>query len=602
MAKRRHPENRLLGYAVAIPACLAMLLAMYSAADGSDPLVKTLRTPNPKNPEDKGYVFSVKYSPDGKLLAAAAGNKEWGAVYVWQTSDWKLAYLAGGHKGYCYDCEFSADGDRLASVSLDGSLRIWDAGTGGLRHQVQPDPPLPIHRVVSSPDGKQFVFEYNLNRSEEEGGFPQGFVQIVDAKTGEILNTPRLHDEEVEDFTYSSDGTLMASGGGFRADLKIWQWPQLELNDTLSVEDHFTRELAISPDGREIAALGYHSLKVWDLATKSLIHSDVKSGFRTDLDYSPDGKLLAMSDWRKIQLLETGQYQTIATFSIDKYWLNSVCFSPDGIHLASGGIDGKVRIWQVPKRSDEEIPQAAEPPESDTDINIREKLSGRELCDQLELQMRGKAELPYSNKELEQIIRDDGPFAKYLAAALLLKSNPRQPAAVKVIRTGMESGEEDRKCLALNALMCSGRSSLVGVIAEKQVTQLLKGESLPLQVCSATILLTDSRQPDRAGVAEVLNQCLDKENAALTFKPIYVSEHTLGCHERAVLLLRYCGESGIKTLEQVALERPENLTEFAVFTLSIMDGPKATQALERLAKSDNTRVASLAKKYLAEKK
>jgi WD40 repeat protein len=79
-------------------------------------------------PVKTALVYSVRYSPDGGLLAA--GVQE-GNVFLWDTSSGELLRTLTGHTGSVADLAFSPDGTYLASVaSLNATTKVWDVLTG----------------------------------------------------------------------------------------------------------------------------------------------------------------------------------------------------------------------------------------------------------------------------------------------------------------------------------------------------------------------------------------------------------------------------------------------------------------------------------------
>src|SRR5437868_6162179 len=70
-----------------------------------------------------GLVYSVAFSPDGKLLATAGVDK---TVRLWNPADGKEVKNLGGHKEPVYWVAFSPDGTLLASSSNDAMIKIWD--------------------------------------------------------------------------------------------------------------------------------------------------------------------------------------------------------------------------------------------------------------------------------------------------------------------------------------------------------------------------------------------------------------------------------------------------------------------------------------------
>jgi dipeptidyl aminopeptidase/acylaminoacyl peptidase len=111
--------------------------------------------------------------------------------------------------------------------------------------------------------------------------------------------------------------------------------------------------LAFSPEGKELAASGYHEITLWNPADGKPTGRIKNLGERIyGLAYSPDGRVLAAADgtpgtFGELRLCEP------ATRSAGKVLerINDVMlvarFSPDGARLAAGGSDNAVRIYNL---------------------------------------------------------------------------------------------------------------------------------------------------------------------------------------------------------------------------------------------------------------
>ena len=64
-----------------------------------------------------------------------------------------------------------------------------------------------------------------------------------------------------------------------------------------------------------------------------------------DLEFSPDGTVLAVATPIGIWLYDTSSYETIELLTGDKYGISSISFSPDGKTLAGGGADKIIYLW-----------------------------------------------------------------------------------------------------------------------------------------------------------------------------------------------------------------------------------------------------------------
>jgi WD domain, G-beta repeat len=66
-------------------------------------------------------------SPDGTLIAAPTAG---GGIGVWSTIGGAPIATAAGHSGQVSGIAFTADGDTIATASLDGTVRTWLVGNG----------------------------------------------------------------------------------------------------------------------------------------------------------------------------------------------------------------------------------------------------------------------------------------------------------------------------------------------------------------------------------------------------------------------------------------------------------------------------------------
>jgi WD40 repeat protein len=89
-----------------------------------------------------GRVYSVSFSPDGKLFAAGSSSGGSGEVRVYQVDDGKRVAQFEGQQGGVFAVAFSPDGKAVASAGFDGVVRLNDALTGKLVKEFIPVPGL----------------------------------------------------------------------------------------------------------------------------------------------------------------------------------------------------------------------------------------------------------------------------------------------------------------------------------------------------------------------------------------------------------------------------------------------------------------------------
>jgi WD40 repeat protein len=148
----------------------------------------------------------------------------------------------------------------------------------------------------------------------------------------------------------------------------FWLVPQ-EPRFTLAVSDHVL--LGFSPDGKTLATLvegtpGFSGgpIVLWDAETgeKRAVIGDRKNQFRTSIQFSPDGKLLAAREImeypkEELKLYDVKTLATHASIEIETPTLTQprICFSPDARFLALNTREKDkdcVKVWDLTNRQE----------------------------------------------------------------------------------------------------------------------------------------------------------------------------------------------------------------------------------------------------------
>ena len=200
-----------------------------------------------------GWVKSVAFSPDGQRLACASTN---GTVTLWDTGTGQETLTLKGRTIGVFAVAFSPDGKRLATGSMTGSVKLWDTGNGRETPMPLKGHTVLVHSVAFSPDGRHLA---------SAGG--DGTVMVWDAGTGQETLTLKGHNGGVLSVAFSPDGKRLASGGG-NGTVKVWDAGTAR--EVLAFKGHSApvSGVAFSPDGKRLAsASNDQTVKVWDTGT-----------------------------------------------------------------------------------------------------------------------------------------------------------------------------------------------------------------------------------------------------------------------------------------------------------------------------------------------
>jgi WD40 repeat protein len=189
--------------------------------------------------------------------------------------------------------------------------------------------------IALSPDG------HWLATSRENG-----VIEIWDMESLALSGLWQAHEplQTIYDLAFSPDGETLATSHETGL-IRFWGVPSGEVLSGELVPQPLAVRLAWHPHGQTLAVgLVNTHVQLWDWASQqALISLDTGHvGLIVALEYSPDGqKIASQSESAGIFINDTQTGERLYTLP----GANALSFSPDGVQLATGGIDGQVNLW-----------------------------------------------------------------------------------------------------------------------------------------------------------------------------------------------------------------------------------------------------------------
>ena len=315
-------------------------------------------------PAHPGGVLNVAFAPDGRAFLTSGRN---GMVALWDTVTGQELRQFSGHKGNVRCLAIAFDGKTLLSGGDDRTARLWDVSTGRQLRRL-------AHRSAVqcgafAPDGRHVIT-----------GGQDGLVRSWQTRTGRATGEVRLS-SGLESVNFSPDGKMVVVASERSKTAYVLDFATGDEIRRLA-HDNEVRQACFSSNGQQILTASLDkTARLWDLATgRELRRFGGQSEGLLTAAFSPDSRFVfaGSSDktarlWDAITgselrifdgstepsdgpqlVLQTGHADTCTALAL----------SPDERYVASGGVDGWIRLWDA--QSGMEIRQY--PPTSNTSV------------------------------------------------------------------------------------------------------------------------------------------------------------------------------------------------------------------------------------------
>lgn len=253
-------------------------------------------------------VEDVEFSTDGTVLGAGQGY--YGVLLTELADKADPQTLGSGHNSRL---AFSPDGLSIATGNRDGVVWIWEL---------------------------------------------DGLTQTAALESPDLANK-RVTDRWLLAIDYHPSGKLLAATHSDDS-IYIWDLEKKEIIQSLQYGADVTANntFRFSPNGNEMAYAvkdsGEHLIRLLNVDDGDLIRDVVVPERVMDLNFSPDGKLLAVAsrlattlwDVTSGELIHTLDQTITVTPSMNIP--TALTFTPDGGHLAVARRDGTIELWRLP--------------------------------------------------------------------------------------------------------------------------------------------------------------------------------------------------------------------------------------------------------------
>lgn len=324
------------------------------------------------------FVTNFAWTPDSKILISVGLDN---TIKIWDTTTGKRMKTLAGHDGGIIDIRWNPQTKILASTGYhDNTIKLWNIDLNNLvtnkliqDKEISAKINFPAHKssitsLVWSPDGKALASV--ADESLEDGDR----IKFWDATTGKSLNILSENQKmTISNIAWNPNGKTFATTGrekivkkvsgnsslpGYEIEygnLKLVIWDASTGKPLRTIDEDKGYHLAWSPDGKTLAISGDRNIQLRDATTGKLLQSIDGSGI---LAWSPDGKTLTgrNADTMKLWDVSTGKLiKTLTGFNRKLSdgggetgnMLGAIAWSRDGKFIATTDVSRTIQIWDV---------------------------------------------------------------------------------------------------------------------------------------------------------------------------------------------------------------------------------------------------------------
>lgn len=247
---------------------------------------------------------------------------------------------------------------RQEPISIEFRLSFWDMdrldhsvplmAEGGRDHRLPLSYPFPP-TVVSAPDGRSFAIAASVPPNVTKPNLGDLLIRSFSVSDGQPKPLSTINNQVgVAAMAFGPSGLLAAAGRDQQ--VRLYDTDNADRRDgvvtSFQAQTHPWLTMRFSPKGLLALARPGSPIELWDPAAQSRVAELPDSEQTTDLAFSPDGRMLAAvgrggvtSIWA---IQDSAARAQISGFDA-RPW--SLAFGPDGL-LAGGGLDGALWTWR----------------------------------------------------------------------------------------------------------------------------------------------------------------------------------------------------------------------------------------------------------------
>lgn len=282
-----------------------------------------LELPSKKRLYNLQIHSDVQFSPDGKWIVSISEDD---SLKIWEAETGRLLHNLLAHEADISSVQFSPNGKWILTASYDKTAKVWDVNTGKLIH------------ILSGHTNYLSSAQFSLDNSRIITTSMNRYHQIMTDKLfANFDSTKTLIDNNEINKIKKHSG------------IKIWNSFSGECLFDLLGHTDYVNSAQFSPDGKWIVTASYdNTSKIWDALTGKHRFDLKHNGVVESAQFSSNSKwIITASRDHNTKIWETKSGKKLHTLTGHTNSVRSARFSTNGKYIITTGDDNKTIIWEA---------------------------------------------------------------------------------------------------------------------------------------------------------------------------------------------------------------------------------------------------------------
>ncbi|CCE63016.1 hypothetical protein TPHA_0D03830 [Tetrapisispora phaffii CBS 4417] len=303
-------------------------------------------------------VTSLTWSYDSRFIISSSKDLT-ARIWSLDSEDKDLASMTfAGHRDYVMGAFFSADQEKIYTVSKDGALFTWEYSS---KEEEDDDDEPDLSKYSWRISEKNFFFQnhatvkcvtFHAKSNMLIVGFSNGEFRLYELPSFALLQQLSMGQNPVNTVSVNETGEWLAFGSSSLGQLLVYEWQSESY--ILKQQGHFDalNDLTYSPDGsRVVTSSEDGKIKIWDVVSGFCLATfEEHTSSVTAVQFAKRGQVLFSASLDgTVRAWDLIRYRNFRTFtSTDRIQFNCLAVDPSGEVVCAGSLDNfEIHVWSV---------------------------------------------------------------------------------------------------------------------------------------------------------------------------------------------------------------------------------------------------------------